>query len=213
MKKIFLLTVLVILIQSCNSQSKNNIEKENSSVSKPFDLNNLTFNEDITDILSAVNLSKRDTLKNEELTLIGNERLVFDSKKLLVFNKINLANKNSLGTNNLMFHYGKVDPEIGAINNEKNNIIRMYQINLFTKSESDELYNNLNLLFGKPKNLYNLGPVTTFLWINNNICYYYFIKDDDDFYRVLFVYKKTDREWINFIGYLGFDRGNLKLVN
>ncbi|OXA94369.1 hypothetical protein [Flavobacterium hercynium] len=217
MKKAKLLPILLVLIilQSCNSQTNKKPEQEmkKTKVSKPFDLHNLTFDEEITDILSSANLSKKDTVKNEQLTSMGNERLVFESKNLLTFNKTNLANKNSLGTNNVMFHYGKIDPEIGALNNEKNNIIGMYQINLFTKFESDELSRNLNLLFGKPKNVYKLGPINTFLWVNNNICYYYFTKDNDEFYRVLFVYKKTDREWVDFIGYLGFDSGNLKSVN
>jgi hypothetical protein len=217
MKKAKLLPIflLLIILQSCNSQTKDKLEKEmkKSTVSIPFDVTTLTLNEDINDILSSVNLSKKDTIKNDELTLIGNERLAFDSKKLLTFNKINLASKNSLGTNNIIFHYGKIDPEIGALNNEKNNILGMYQINLYTKSESDELYNNLILLFGKPKNVYSLGPINTSLWINNDLCYYYFTKDNDDFYRVLFVYKKSDKEWIDFIGHLGFDSGNLKLVN
>ena len=212
MKKIFLLTILVILIQSCNSQSKNNIEKENSSVSKPFDLANLILNEDIYDLLASVNLSEKDTIKSDKMTLMGNQRLVFNSEEVMLFNKTRLGNKNSLNKNTVTFHFGKIDQELGALNNEKHNIIGMYEINLSTKSESDALYSNLNILFGKPKNVYNLGPVTTFLWVNNNICYYYFTKDNDEFYRVLIVYKKTDKEWIDFIGHLGFDNGNLKLV-
>lgn len=217
MKKAKLLPIflVVIILQSCNSQTKSKLEKEmkKSEISKPFDLINLNLNEDISDILSCVNLSQRDTVKNGELTLIGNERLAFDSKKLLVFNKINLANNNSLGTNNVILHYGKIDPEIGTLNNEKNNIIGMYQINLFTKIESNKLVDNLKLSFGEPKSIYSLGSIKTFIWVNNNICYYYFTKDNDEFYRVLFVYKKSDSEWIDFIGSLGFDNGRLKLVN
>ena len=214
MKKIILITVVSIVMQSCNSQTtKNEKEGKKPSISKPFDLANLTLNEDINDVLLSENLSQKDTIKNDEVTLMGNAKLVFNSDKLLIFNKIKLANKNNLGINNVIFHYGKIDPEIGVLNNEKNNVLGMYQINLYTKIESDKLYNNLKLLFGKPKNTYSLGPINTFLWINNNICYYYFTKNNDDFYRVLFVHKKNDKEWVDFIGSLGFDSGNLKSIN
>lgn len=214
MKKAKLLPILLVLIllQSCNSQTKDK-EMKKPAISKPFDLAYLTLNENINDVLLSGNISQKDTIKNDEITLMGNAKLVFNSDKLLIFNKIKLANKNNLGINNVIFHYGKIDPEIGVLNNEKNNILGMYQINLYTKFESDELYNNLKLLFGKPKNTYSLGPINTTLWINNNICYYYFTKDNDDFYRVLFVYKKNDKEWVDFIGSLGFDTGNLKSVN
>jgi hypothetical protein len=214
MKKAKLLTNLLvfILLQSCNSQTKDK-EVKKTAISKPFDLANLTLNEDINDVLLSENLSQKDTIKNDEVTLMGNAKLVFNSDKLLIFNKIKLANKNNLGINRVIFHYGKIDPEIGVLNNEKNNVLGMYQINLYTKSESDQLYNNLKLLFGKPKNTYSLGSINTFLWVNNNICYYYFTKDNDEFYRVLFVYKKNDKEWIDFIGSLGFDSGNLKSIN
>ena len=216
--KSYKLFLILLLLQSCNSQTKNkevqeNEQKEKRKTTMPFDLANLTLNENINDILSSINLSQKDTIKNDQLTLMGNEKLVFDSEKLLVFNKIKLANKSSLGTNSIIFHYGKIDPEIGVLNNEKNNIIGMYQINLHTKIESDELTDNLKLLFGKPKNTYSLGSINTFLWVHNDICYYYFTKDNDEFYSVLFVYKKSNKEWIDFIGYLGFDRGELKLVN
>ncbi|MFB9109340.1 hypothetical protein [Flavobacterium gyeonganense] len=210
--KLLHIILVLILLQSCNSQTKDK-EMKKPAISKPFDLVNLTLNEDINDVLLSENLSQKDTIKNDEVTLMGNAKLVFRSDKLLIFNKTKLANKNNLGINNVIFHYGKIDPEIGVLNNEKNNVLGMYQINLYTKFESDELYNNLKLLFGKPKNTYSLGPINTTLWINNNICYYYFTKDNHDFYRVLFVYKKNDREWVDFIGSLGFDSGNLKSVN
>lgn len=213
MKKIILLTVVSIVMQSCNSQTTKKEEEKKPAISKPFDLAKLTLNEDINDVLLSENLSQKDTIKNDEVTLMGNTKLVFSSDKLLIFNKIKLANKNNLGINRVIFHYGKIDPEIGVLNNEKNNVLGMYQINLYTKSESDQLYDNLKLLFGKPKNTYSLGPINTFLWVNNNICYYYFTKDNDEFYRVLFVYKKNDKEWVDFIGSLGFDSGNLKSVN
>jgi len=209
--KLLPIFLLLIILQACNSQTKNKLEKDMKKleISKPFDLSNLTLNEDIKDILSSVNLSQKDTIKNEELTLIGNKRLVFDSENILAFNKVKLANSSDLGMNNVIFHYGKIDPEIGAIENEQDNIVGMYQINLYTKFEADKLFNNLNILFGKPNTSFTLSSVNTFLWVNNDICYYYFTRDDDKFYRVLFVYKKTHKEWINFIRHLGFNGGNL----
>ena len=148
--KLLLIFLVLIILQSCNSQTaKKEKEMKKSTISKPFDLVNLTLNEDINDILSSVNLSQKDTVKNNEVTLIGNERLVFDSDKLLIFNKIKLANKNNFETNSVIFHYGKIDPEIGALNNEKNNIVGMYQINLYSENEIQNLLQNLNLSLGK----------------------------------------------------------------
>ncbi|TRX35869.1 hypothetical protein FNW52_10295 [Flavobacterium sp. ZT3R18] len=218
MRKSIILAFVCVLLQSCNSQTKNKIEEKTnkmeskSTMVQPFDLASLTLNEDINDILSSVKLSKTDTIKINNLTLMGNEKLVFDSEKLLTFNKIKLANKNSKGTNNVIFYYGKIDDEIGQLNNEKNNIVGMYQVNLYAAKESEELFNSLKLKFNKPSDIFNLGPINTYLWIRNNIYYYYFTKDNDEFYRVLFVFKKGDKEWIDFIGSLGFDSGRIKLV-
>lgn len=219
MKKINLALVFIALtmLSACNSHTNNKSDKNNASQEKnnnelPFDLANLKFTENINDVLLSVNISKKDTIKNDEVTLLGNEKLVFESEKLLVFEKIKLTSNNDKQKNNIIFHYGKVDPEIGAMNNEKDNILGMYQINLFNTIDADKLFNSLSLKFGTPNDTFSLGPIKTFFWIKNEICYYYFTKDKDQFYRVLFVYKKADKEWIDFIGGLGFDSGRLKLV-
>jgi hypothetical protein len=219
--KLIPICLVLLMLQSCNSQTKNkeeqkNQKKENKSiVSQPFDLASLTLNEDINEILSSVKLSKKDSIKNDNLTSVGNEKLVFDSEKLLIFNGVQLANKNNHGTNSVIFHYGKIDKEIGQLFNEKNNIIGMYQINLYTKTESEKLWKYLNLKFKEPKK-YNLMSTNTYLWINNNICYYYYTFDDkenkteddnDGCDRILFVYKKSDKEWVSFIGALGLSFG------
>jgi hypothetical protein len=219
--KLIPICLVLLMLQSCNSQTKNKEEQKDqkmvdkSIVLQPFDLANLTMNEDINDILSSVKLSRKDTIKNDNLTSIGNEKLVFDSEKLLIFNGVQLANKNNRGINNVIFHYGKIDKEIGPLFNEKNNIIGMYQINLYTKTESENLLKYLNLKFKQPKK-YNLMSTNTYLWVNNNICYYYYTFDDtenkteddnDACNRILFVYKKSDKEWVGFIGALGLSFG------
>jgi hypothetical protein len=227
--KLLLIFLVLIILQSCNSQTaKKEKEMKKSTISKPFDLVNLTLNEDINDILSSVNLSQKDTVKNNEVTLIGNERLVFDSEKLLIFNKIKLANKNNLGTNSVIFHYGKIDPEIGALSNEKNNIVGMYQINLYSENEIQNLLKNLNLILGKEvfekeKNG-NVSDIkdnslietkekfkeNTFIWKNKNLVYYCFKKnsfiDKDQLQNSLslFVFNKNNSEWIGFISGLGY---------
>jgi hypothetical protein len=232
-KSNFILIFLVsIVLQSCNSQTKNKAEKENSPKEKtiiplPFDLSNLTLTENIEDIMSAVNLSKKDTIKNSELTLVGNERIVFRSENILVFNKENLAN-NKLGINNVIFHYGKIDPEIGAIENEQNSIIGMYQINLYSENEIQNLLKNLNLLLGKKKydkerngnvsDIKDNSLIETkekfkeniFIWKNKDLIYYGFKKYSSiDKNQVqnslsLFVFNKNNKEWIGFISALGY---------
>lgn len=232
MKNAKLLSIFLvsIILQSCNSQTKNKLEKnmKKSEISKPFDLSNLTLNEDITDILSFVNLSKKDTIKNDVLTLMGNERLVFNSEKLLVFNKIELVNKNSNGTNSIIFHYGKIDPEIGVLNNEKNNIIGMYQINLYSENEIQNLLKNLNLILGKAvfekETNGNVSDIkdnalietkekfkeNAFIWKNKDLIYYCFKKyssiDKNQLQNSisLFVFNKNNKEWIGFISGLGY---------
>ncbi|KUJ63474.1 hypothetical protein AR687_01935 [Flavobacteriaceae bacterium CRH] len=225
-----LIIFLIILLQSCNSQTKNKLEKEikKTTISKPLDIASLTLDEDIDDILTSVNLSKKDTIKNDELTLMGNERLVFSSEKLLVFNKIELANNNSNGTNSIVFHYGKIDPEIGALYNEKNNVVGMYQVNLYTENEIQNLLKNLNLILGKAtfekERNGNVSDIkdnnlietkekfkeNTFIWKNNNLIYYCFKKyssiDNNELQNSvsLFVFNKNNKEWIGFISGLGY---------
>jgi hypothetical protein len=221
---------LLLLLYSCNSQTKNKVEKEmaKSTFSKPFDLANLTLNENINDILTFVNLSPKDTIKNEELTLMGNERFVFNSENVLIFNKIKLTNKSNNDTNNIIFHYGKIDPEIGALNNEKNNILGMYQINIYSENEIKYLLQNLNLKLGKEffekeiegntsdikdNNLIetkNKFKENISIWKKNNLIYYCFIKytlNDKKEYKNslnLFVFNKSNKEWIGFISGLGY---------
>jgi hypothetical protein len=230
MKKLnFILILLVsIILQSCNSQTKNKVEKENTPIPLPFDLSNLTLTENIEDIMSAVNLSKNDTIKNDVFTLVGNERIVFSSENILVFNKEKLANNSNLGINNVIFHYGKIDPEIGAIENEQNNIVGMYQINLYSENEIQNLLKNLNLLLGKKiydkerngnvSDIKDNSLIETkekfkeniFIWKNKDLIYYGFKKYSSiDKNQVqnslsLFVFNKSNKEWIGFISALGY---------
>jgi hypothetical protein len=225
MRKLFFIA-LCIIIQSCNSQTtKKEKEEKKPLISKPFDLANLILNEDINNILSSTNLSLKDTIKNNEITLIGNEKLVFSSDKLLLFNKIKLlANKKNLGANSVIFHYGKVDPEIGALNNEKNNIIGLYQINLYSENEIQKLLQNLKSKLGEEffeKEIAgNLSDIkdnslietsnkfkqTVIIWKNSNLIYYCCIDNlngkTDSLH--MFVFNKKSTEWIGFISGLGY---------
>jgi hypothetical protein len=224
MRKLFFIT-LCIIIQSCNSQTaKKEKEEKKPLISKPFDLANLILNEDINNILSCTSLSLKDTIKNNEITLIGNEKLVFTSEKLLVFNKTKIAGKNNIGVNNVIFHYGKIDSEIGAINNEKNNIIGLYQIKLYSENEIQKLLQNLKSKLGKEffeKEIAgNLSDIkdnslietsnkfkqTVIIWKNSNLIYYCCIDNlngkTDSLH--MFVFNKKSTEWIGFISGLGY---------
>lgn len=144
---------------SCNSQKKSKIEDEKqktehkTTISQPFDLAYLTLNENINDILTAVNLSKKDTINADFTTLLGNEKLVFGSDKVLIFNGDKLSGGNGLGTNNVIFHYGKIDKEIGPLYNEKEDVVGMCQINLYDETTSTKLLNSLYLKLNKPNDV------------------------------------------------------------
>jgi hypothetical protein len=104
--------------------------------------------------LTAVNLSKKDTITADFTTLLGNEKLVFGSDKVLIFNGDKLSGENGLGTNNVIFHYGKIDKEIGPLYNEKEDVVGMCQINLYDETTSTKLLNSLYLKLNKPNDIY-----------------------------------------------------------
>ncbi|MBE0393887.1 hypothetical protein [Flavobacterium sp. PL002] len=231
MKKINLALVFIALtmLSACNSQTKNKsdnniVSQEKNSNELPFDLATLTLTEDISTILSSVNLSKKDTIKNDEVTLLGNEKLVFDSEKLLVFDKTKLSSNTDKQKNNILFHYGKVDPEIGAMNNEKENILGMYQINLYSENGIQKFQQNLKSKLGKEffeKEIAgNLSDIkdnslietsnkfkeTIIIWKNRNLIYYCYVHQLNGINDSLnlFVFNKNSTEWIGFIGGLGY---------
>lgn len=215
-------------MQSCNSQSKNNIEKEKSSESKKFDLANLALNENIYNLLATINLSEKDTIKSDEITLIGNQRLVFNSEEVLIFNTTKLNNKIGLNKNTVTFHYGKIDPNIGALNNEKNNIIGMYQIKLNSAPEAQNLVQNLDSKLGKAffenerngneseikdNNLIetsNKFKEKIKIWKDKTMIYYIFEQTTSNNKQIsnislnLFVFSKNNKEWLSLISGLGY---------
>ncbi len=231
MKTIILLAC--ILMQSCNSQTKKNVEDKKQEVEKhtpvavPFDLVKLTLNENINDILTAVNLSKKDTIIADFTTLLGNEKLVFGSDKVLIFNGEKLSGENGLGTNNVIFHYGKIDKEIGPLYNEKEDVVGMCQINLYSEKEIKNIIKELNSRFGKTlfekTNEGNESDVvdnelvetstkfknTVQIWEKNNIIYYSFMdqtfteKNIENSLK-LFMFNKNDKNWASFISGKGF---------
>lgn len=230
--KIIQLCLVLLVLQSCTSQTKNKgeLEKEKmnqkSTVLEPFDLANVTLNENVKDVLSSTNLSEKDTIKSDQLTLIGNEKLSFISDKLLVFNNVKLDGKSKHGVNNLMLHFGKVDKEIGAMNNEKDDVLGMCQLTLYSEEENDLLFKNLNDKFSKAifhtvKEGYdadvvdnNLVPTKNkykqkvYIWESKGIVYFYFTSKIENQQKedrnCLFIFKKDHKEWLEFIDGLGF---------
>ncbi len=125
MKTLLEIILMTVLLQSCNSQEKKG-NKNNGTMQQPFDLANLTLNENIDDILLTTHTSLNDTLIVNDYTYLGNQRVAFSEKNLLVFNGAQLFNKNDEVKSQVLFHYGKIDKEFGAIYNEKDNILGMY---------------------------------------------------------------------------------------
>jgi hypothetical protein len=219
-----------VLLQSCNSQTKNKAEEkvEKTSVSLPFDLAGLTLNEDINDILSSVKLSKKDTVQSNDLTYLGNERIVFNTDKVLKFKGINLKAVDN--KNNVVFHYGQIDSEIGPLYNEKNDILGMYQLNIYTEIEEESLFEALKTGFNKPvfdtikegvesdivdNNIIptkNKFKQVVYIWKNKNLVYYYFKleiqnRPQEDICK-LFVFNCKHKEWMDLLSALGYPHLN-----
>ncbi|PQL92358.1 hypothetical protein [Apibacter adventoris] len=194
----------------CQAQEKKETKEQNKTqteksepMKQPFDLLNLTFNEDILTILTSAGLQLKDNEETDALTLLGYKKFESTSSKLLTFNGKDLSGTNKKERNNIILYYAEED----NLEDAKENSLGMYQVNLFTSNKADILFNNIENKFGNPKT-YELGNIKTFLWVKNDLCFYYFTKDPNensqDFYRVLFVFNKNNKQWVNFIGALGF---------
>ncbi len=221
--------IFLILLQSCNSQEKKG-NKNNGTMQQPFDLANLTLNENIDDILLTTHTSLNDTIIVNDYTYLGNQRVAFFKKNILVFNGAQLFNKNDEIKSQVLFHYGKIDKELGAFHNEKDDILGMYQLNLNTKKESELLFVNLNSKLGKcaftktregfiadiKEN--NLIPTKdkfneeVFIWKKNELIYYYFKSEVENkpkqYFCKLFVFKFNHKEWVSFLSTSSYPEAN-----
>jgi hypothetical protein len=215
-----------VLLQSCNSQTKNKAEDkvEKTSVSLPFDLASLTLNEDINEILSSVKLSKKDTVQSDDLTYLGNERIAFNIDKVLNYKGINLKGENN--KNNVVFHYGVIDSEIGPVFNERNNILGMYQLNIYTEIEKKTLFEALEKTLNKPvfdtidewlePNIVDNNITLTknkikrevYVWKKRDLIYYYFKLEIQNSPQKdicnLFVFNSKHKEWMKLLNAVGY---------
>jgi hypothetical protein len=221
MKKVEIIIICFILsLQSC----KSDVKKQDIQIKQPFDLADLTLNEDINDLLSSVKLSKKDTVKSDNLTYLGNERVAFNIDKVLNFKRINL--KGESNKNNVIFHYGVVDSEIGPLFNERNNILGMYQLNIYTEIEKKTLFEVLEKTLNKPvfdtivegveadiidNNIIptkNKTKRVVSIWKKSNLIYYYFKLEtknspEKDICN-LFVFNNKHKEWMELLNASGY---------
>ncbi|WP_300689681.1 hypothetical protein [Chryseobacterium sp.] len=227
--KYFIIPLLCIAVMSCSGHKKKGCEHhsevQNSIQTEPFNLSALPMGENINTILkSAGAMAASDTVKADEMTLIGNDRLAFSSEKLLHFNGISLDGKNSKNTNKVVFHYGNVDPKIGPVANEKNDKLGMYQLDIYTEKEQKALFENLNKTLHTPvfDTIHNnfeskitgneiAGTPNKFrqevaIWKSKNLTYYYYETEmenkSDELRCNLFVFK--DKEWKEFLESSGY---------
>ncbi len=225
--KYILIPAIFMGITSCGPKEKKN-DAQTAAEVQPLtgisDLASLTIGENINDILKAGGLTIKDTVQTGDVTLLGNERLAFGSGKFLKYNGAALEGKNAYNTNKVIFHYGKVDQEIGPVSDEKNDELGMYQLNIYTEPEKKALFESLNKTLRKPvfttvhesfesevkdNNIIqtqNKFRQEVAIWKINDLIYYSCetkIDNKPEEYRCnLFVFKS--REWANLLKGSGY---------
>ena len=226
MLKTIIICLVSIIIQSCNSQKKDKVNEQqekvlNNQAQVPFDLINIKLNENIKDILNKVDLTFKNNEETDAFTLFTNQKFESTSSKVLIFDKIALSGKNNNQNNNVIFHYS-----------EEDSIVKMYQVNIFSKQETESLQEKLNSKFGKTifqnQKSGNVSDIIdgemkqtnikfdekVRIWSNENLIYYFFTQitynDNVEYKSNLFVLKKQ-KEWVDFIGGLGYQDINQSL--
>lgn len=181
--------------------------------------------ENIEDILKSAELSIKDSVSSTELTLLGNERAAFNSDKLLVVNKVPVQNR--IKSNRVVFHYGLLDKEIGAIGNEKENIIGMCELKVFDELNTDKLSQQLTKVLGKAKfdTIINSNEAEVVdnaivptdkkiqtqvaIWMSKGNVYYYnstlLEKTKSQDGANLYIFKQKDKEWKGFLKSSGYN--------
>lgn len=226
MLKITIICLVSIMIQSCNSQNKNKVKEQQEKALKnqvqvPFDLINIKLEENIKDVLNTVDMSFKDNEETDAFTLFTNQKFESTASKVLVFDKIALSGKNNNQNNNVIFHYS-----------EEDSIIKMYQVNILTKQETESLTEKLSSKFGKTifqnQKSGNVSDIVdgvmkqtnmkfdekVAIWSNKDLIYYFFTQiiynNNVECKSNLFVLKKQ-KEWVDFIGGLGYQDINQSL--
>ena len=217
MKKLLLLSAIFLLLASCSKSVE--VQKSKTESGNSFDLLQLNMSENIEDILKSVDLSIKDSVSYTKLTLLGNENAAFNSDKLLVVNKVPV--QNSIKSNRVIFHYGLLDKEIGAIGNEKDNIVGMCELKVFDELNNDKLFQQLTKVLGKAKfdTIINSNQAKVVdntivptdkkiqtqvaIWMLKGNVYYYNstltekTKSQDG--ANLYIFKQKDKEWKGFL--------------
>lgn len=226
MLKTIIICLVSIMIQSCNSQKKDKVNEQqekilNNQVQVPFDLINIKLEENIKDVLNTIDMCFKDNEETDAFTLFTNQKFESTKSKVLAFDKIALSGKNDNQNNNVIFHYS-----------EEDSIIKMYQVNIFSKQETESLEEKLNSKFGKTifqnQKSGNVSDIVdgemkqtnikfdekVAIWSNKNLIYYFFTQirynKSIEYKSNLFVLKKQ-KEWVDFIGGLGYQDINQSL--
>lgn len=223
MNKILLLVSVLVLFTSCSKPVE--VPKSKTGSSNSFDLLQLNMSENIEDILKSAELSIKDSVSSTELTLLGNERAAFNTYKLLVVNKVLV--QNGIKSNRVVFHYGLLDKEIGAIGNEKDNIVGMCELKVFDELNMDKLSQQLTKVLGKAKfdTIINSNQAEVVdnaivptdrkiqtqvaIWMSKGNVYYYnstlLEKTKSQDGANLYIFKQKDKEWKGFLKSSGYN--------
>lgn len=220
-KTILVFTICIIFVLgSCNSKTKkkdliqdNKIKEKKMTNLKPFDLLNLSLNENIQDVLKSANYDLNDNEETDAFTVFTYKKFETSSPKFLIIDEKKFNNKTEKLTNNLILHYS-----------EENNIVAMCQVSLYTLPEITRILSTLNNRMGKPsynseksgniQDVVNGQTVDTkikydekvYLWKYNGLFYFCtnkLVQNKKLEYELKLFILKNDPEWINFIGSFG----------
>lgn len=147
MKIVALQCVLLLTMLSCTSTGKNSDTAADSTKKETmtgttnmgkFDLANLSFSENIDDLLKGQALTVADG-SNTESTVMGYESFASSSPKLLVYNGQALSGGSGDKKNQLVLHYAQSGHQLN-----------MYEAQIYSAEQTDLLEKNLLKKLGKP---------------------------------------------------------------
>jgi len=131
--------LLCVVIMACSSKPQGNTQADSakntvkaSAYSGPFDLANLSLNENIIALMAAQGIKpeKKDSL---DLTMLNFEVFKSSNPKALRFKNADLSGTNGKNKNYVLFHY-----------NEEKKTLACYQIDIYNQQQTDTLISLLN---------------------------------------------------------------------
>jgi hypothetical protein len=202
-------TIFVILfamtIQSCNSKSNGEKDKDVKTesaapVAEGFDLAGVTFKETIQSIDKSSGIPV-STSPSEEKTLSGYDRVESTSPKLLIYNHSDLSGAGNNMTNKVIFHY-----------TEKGGILALYELRLYNASPNNGLVKSIQEKVGAPavdRAVKDNDSGVNFrqcVWVKDNVIYFLLQELDKTGVKTsnLAVFKNDNKDIYKLLGQKGY---------